>query len=94
MMTPDQLKLARHALGLPNRLHRAYRNRFAGARRSRDYMEWRRMVDAGYALRWPWHYAYGDHFMLTSAGASTAMRGRERLDPEEVAAIRAIERTR
>lgn len=82
-MTPAQLKLARHALGLPNKWRISFRNRFAADRRTPDYLTWRSIVDAGHALRWPWHYSYGDHFCLTRAGAEAALLAGEKLDPED-----------
>lgn len=82
-MTPYQRHLARSALGLAHEGTRSYRNRFAAAIGTRDYAEWRAMVDAGHAMRVPWLYSYGDHFFLTRAGAERAINKNERLDPED-----------
>ena len=81
-MTPRQIELARHALGLTTS-RVSYRNRFFAARGGRDDMDWRSMVNAGYALRIPWGWTGGDFYFLTEAGAKAALRRRERLDAED-----------
>lgn len=83
-LTTEERRLARHALGLTNLSHRAYRNCFAAARRTPDYATWRGMVDQGYALRWPWFYSYGDHFRLTPRGVELALNAGETVGPEEL----------
>lgn len=82
-MTPEQIRLARHALGLPNNYRRSYRNRFCANNRSGDYAEWRAMTDAGMALRLPWGWNGGDFFCLTRAGAEAVLQRGEKLDPED-----------
>lgn len=84
-MSPRQIELARLALGLPNQYRKSYRNRFCGGREHGDYANWRALVNAGMAVRWPWWFSYGDLFMLTAAGASAVLKRGERLDPEDYA---------
>ena len=48
-MTPSQRELARHALGLPNKMRTSYRNRFVAGHGHDDYDDWREMCSAGYA---------------------------------------------
>lgn len=80
---PTVVRLARHALGLPNSRRRSYRNRFFAAVGSKDYREWRAMTDAGHALRYPWRFSLGDLFVLTRAAAEIVLTRLERLDPED-----------
>lgn len=76
-MTPKQIELARHALGLPNDRFMSYRNRFFAGPGHQDYPEWISMVNAGYA-------AQDDKmFYLTLAGAEKAITGIEMLDRED-----------
>lgn len=82
-MTPRQIELARLALGLPNQYRRSYRNRFCGGRGHPDYANWRALVNAGMALRWPWQFSYGDLFMLNREGAEAVLKRGEKLDPED-----------
>lgn len=85
-MTPTQIDLARHALGLPNRQRRSYRNRFVAGPGHDDFFEWCLMVVEGNATyRAPHAVPFGGDaiFYLTWPGASDALRPRERLDPED-----------
>lgn len=86
-MTPKQRKLARHALGLPNRDRRSYRNRFVAAYAPGDYDEWAKMVDAGLAeCHGTYQRTAGANavaFWLTHAGARAALEPGESLDPED-----------
>ncbi|WP_342152282.1 hypothetical protein [Methylorubrum sp. SB2] len=79
-MTPRQLELARHALGLPNRTRRSYRNRFLAGGES---PEWRAMVAAGQAERAEPDEHGRTWFWLTTAGALAALGKGERLCPED-----------
>lgn len=75
-MTPEQKKLARHALGLDNSAAkgRSYRNRYFS---HAGNPEWVAMVEAGEAtVNGPW-------FHLTRSGAEAALNPREKLDPED-----------
>lgn len=80
-MTPEQLRLARHALGLPNKARRSYRNRFyAGG----QHPEWRAMEAAGLAEADTIPTATGmTWFWLTRAGAEAALDPGERLCRED-----------
>lgn len=79
-MTPRQRKLARHALGLPNRNRQTYRNRFlAGG----EHADWRAMEAAGLAEADTTGGAGLTWFWLTRAGAETALDEGERLCSED-----------
>lgn len=66
-MTPEQIELARHALGLPNDRRRSYRNRFVTGPGHSDYDNWMQMVAAGNARRRSGNQLTGgdDFFWLT-----------------------------
>jgi hypothetical protein len=81
-MTPEQLRLARHALGLPNNLMRSYRNRFLAAGQSE--LEWREMVHRGHAKLGAGTNT-GTWFSLTLEGARAALSPAETLDREDFA---------
>lgn len=85
IMTPKQIELARHALGLPNKSRTSYRNRFVTTATSLDYDDWLAMVASGDALRVPSPKYFGsmDYFYLTPAGAHAALLPREKLDEED-----------
>lgn len=89
-MTEKQIELARHALGLPNDRKMSYRNRFCASPVSGDYIEWQAMVDHGDAImrRYPDLVANSDMFYLTLQGATKALKGKEKLDKEDEAAMR------
>ena len=84
-MTPRQIELARHALGLrPGRLV-SHRNAFVAVPDSPDFEDWVAMMHAGHAERrgvllpssgW-WV------FKLTRAGAERALMPGDVLDPED-----------
>lgn len=84
-MTPEQIELARHALGLPNSRRTSYRNHFVTGAGCDDYAEWQAMVAAGFAKRRAGNQLSGgdDVFWLTEAGAKTALLPREHLDRED-----------
>ena len=50
-MTPRQIELARHALGLRPGCLVSYRNRFLAGPGHPDYADWQAMVAAGQAKR-------------------------------------------
>jgi hypothetical protein len=85
-MTPEQIELARHALGLPNERKQSYRNHFVCGPGHRDLDNWQAMVAAGAAKR---KVLSGgeDVFWLTAAGAIAAIKKGEALDPEDFKAI-------
>lgn len=79
-MTPRQIELARHALGLPNRTRRSYRNRFFSGGECAD---WRAMEAAGHAESGKPDEHGRIWFWLTRAGAEAALGRGERLCPED-----------
>lgn len=84
-MTPDQIELARHALGLPNREKRSYRNRFVAGEGHADFRAWEGMVAAGDAEKRKWSALPPTEFLyrMTPQGASKALQKGERLCPED-----------
>ena len=84
MMTAKQRKLARHALGLPNRDRRSYRNRFfANYRPGGDYEQWDAMWNRGLAERALVMDGDCYRFWLTETGAQMAINKGESLCPED-----------
>lgn len=84
-MTPRQIELARHALGLrPTRL-RSYRNHFVAGPGHVDFGDWVAMVVTGFAvMRGTKTLPPGDLlFHLTRAGAERALLPGDVLDPED-----------
>lgn len=90
MLTAAQKELARHALGLPNKRRRSYRNHFVTGPGSTDFETWLAMVEAGAARRRVGGPISGgdDIFWLTLDGATAALDPRERLDPKDFPAGR------
>lgn len=84
-MTPEQIELARHALGLPNRRRQTYRNHFVCGEGHSDYVNWLEIEAAGLARsRKGSQLTGGDPvFWLTKAGAESALKRGERLCPED-----------
>lgn len=85
-MTPAQKELARHALGLPNRQRKSYRNRFVAGNGHPDYLDWLVMVEDGNAERRGGKalpYGGDDFFWLTRKGAEAALEPGEKLCPED-----------
>lgn len=84
-MQPEQLDVARHALGLPNNKRMSYRNSFVTGEESSDHAIWMALVQQGYARRFEKPKGYGgmDAFLLTPTGAKAALKDGERLDPED-----------
>lgn len=86
-MTPTQIALARHALGLSlNAGNVSYRNYCTAPVAASNYREWREMVDAGHAIRW--HRSGArlggcDLFRLTRSGAESVLKPGESLSKEE-----------
>lgn len=79
-MTPAQIKLARHALGLPNRRRQSYRNRYFAGEGSFAYIEWCKMIEDGVARGVK--LSHGNPvFWLTRQGAELALKPGESLDP-------------
>ncbi|QCP88280.1 hypothetical protein EYE35_21165 [Cereibacter sphaeroides] len=84
-MSQHQIKLARHALGLPNRRKQSYRNHFVTGPGAPDYEAWEAMVADGLAKKFPASALSGGDpvFILTPRGATAALDRGERLDPED-----------
>lgn len=84
-MTPAQIELGRHALGLPNRTRRSYRNHFCAGPEHFDWQDWMQMVASGDARRYPATELSGgdDVFKLTRMGAEACLHVGELLDKEE-----------
>ncbi len=85
IISPKQIELARHALGLPNDRRRSYRNHFVTGEGCEDHAEWLAMVAAGAAWRRAGSPLTGgdDLFRLTAEGATAALKPGESLDPED-----------
>lgn len=84
-LTPRQIELARHALGLPNHGGRSYRNHFVAGPDHIDYYEWQKMVGGLFAQRSRPRAMLGGMtvFYLTIVGAKAALQSGERLDLED-----------
>lgn len=85
VMSDRQIGLARHALGLPNKARKSYRNYFVTGAGSTDHPDWEAMVVAGFASRMgPLEIFGGDYcYHLTRAGADAALQEGERLCRED-----------
>jgi hypothetical protein len=91
-MTSEQRKLARHALGLPNKLNTSYRNHYCIGRGGDGYEEWEAMVAAGEAVRRTGpHWGGDDMFHLTLKGGLAARDAKEHLSREETQLMRSLE---
>jgi hypothetical protein len=85
-MTPRQIELARHALGLTKPgIKCSYRKHFCAGPGHADYDEWVKMVADGNAVQRKniEHFGGDDLFHLTPAGAMAALRPGESLDHED-----------
>ena len=85
-LTENQIELARHALGLPNKRRKSYRNRFVAGPGSKDYEAWLAMVALGAAKRVDAsrvHCGGDDLFFLTLSGARAATKRGESLCAED-----------
>ncbi len=88
-MTKEQIALGRHALGLPNRRHKSYRNHFVAGEGHEDYAEWMEMVKDGNAVRSNGSPITGNDpvFRLTNLGALECLMPREMLSEEDFAIL-------
>ena len=85
-MTPRQIELARHALGLPNAYGITSRNRFYADLFHPDFKDWLAMNESGFAVV---NVVKDSHrFELTRAGALAALLPGEALDPEDIPILR------
>lgn len=93
-MTPAQIELARHALGLGNGRKVSYRNHYVTGPGGDDYDNWQAMVSAGLARRRDGNQLSGgdDVFWLTETGARGALKPREKLDPKDFPTPKTAER--
>lgn len=84
-MTPRQIELARHALGLPHHSRTSWRNHFVTGEGGVNHAAWSMMVSEGDALRRKGSVLTGcdDLFLLTRQGAEKALKKGEKLDPED-----------
>jgi hypothetical protein len=84
-MNPIQRDLARHALGLPNKQRKSYRNHFVTGEGCNDHGEWMALVERGFAWRQKGSQLTGgdDLFRLTAEGASAALDPLECLCPKD-----------
>jgi len=78
-----QRELARHALGLPSKFNRSYRNRFYAHVDGKDHAIWMDMVDSGLARRSRAPAPDFVWFWLTPKGAELALNAREKLCRED-----------
>ena len=91
-MTEAQTKLARHALGLPNKQNTSYRNRFCTGPGSADYPEWQAMVAEGDAVERTGPLWGGDSmFYLTLKGALAVRGPKEHISREDAEQMRRLE---
>ena len=90
-LTPEQIELARHALGIPNKRRKSYRNRFVIGAGCTDYEQWMAMVALGAAKRVDASrvpFGGDDLFYLTMSGARAALNvadcvGSHRVDGDD-----------
>lgn len=82
-MTPRQRALARHALGLPNRKNKSYRNRFYIHPHGEDFSNWEDMQMRGEAFTADILNNEDHLFCLTLKGAKIVLEGKEELDTED-----------
>ena len=88
-MTPEQRKLARHALGFPNKQNTSYRNHFCTGEGSTDYLHWEAMVTAGEAIRRTGPLWGGDNMYHLKLEAALAARDpKEHISREDAATMR------
>lgn len=92
-LTDYETDLARHALGLPNKQRRSYRNRFVAGPGHADFLAWEGLVSVGLAVKRKWSLIPETEsvYMLTRAGAEAALMPRESLDTEDAFPIPTIE---
>ncbi len=81
-MDGEQRYLARHALGLPNKQRRSYRNRYHAADETPVWRMWQDMVAQGYAVSHESGRGMTE-YSLTLSGAREALVRGERLCKED-----------
>jgi len=92
-MNDTQTKLARHALGLPNKQNTSYRNRFCTGPGSTDYPEWQAMVEQGDAREHKGTMWGGDSMFTLTLKAALEVRGpKEHLSREDAEEMRQMDK--
>lgn len=88
-MTPAQIELARHALGLKAGQKRSYRNCFVCGPGHSDFDAWQALVATGEAKRRDTRATFGGDYLfaLTLDAAKSVLRAGEQLDPEDFPAL-------
>lgn len=86
-MTPKQIELARHALGLPNDRNESYRNHFCTTRTDAD---WTAMVEQGDAVMRESQMLDKEHvyFHMTLQGALAVRGPKEHISREDAETMR------
>lgn len=91
-MTPNQIELARHALGLPNKKNTTNRNYFCTGSGSTDYADWEAMVASGDAiLRITPHFGGDNLYHLTMKAALSVRGPKEHMSREDAEVTRKLE---
>ncbi len=83
VMTPEQIAVARHALGLTGRNRESFRNSFVTGAGCENHALWLAMVDAGDAIKRDGEnlpFGGDDLFYLTLQGAMKVLRPDERFE--------------
>ncbi len=88
-MTPEQRKMARHALGLVDGRKMAYRNRYVAGLGTTQEAAWDDLVRQGFAKRGENGIAVVG-FSLTVTGAKAVLEQGERLDDEDFPAAAVV----
>ena len=83
-MTPNQIELVRHALGL-NYRNKSFRNHFVAGKTHSDYPAWIMLVESGDAgVKHTHHLSAGDScFWATEKGAKAVLKKGESLCAED-----------
>jgi hypothetical protein len=88
-MNPRQREMARHALGLPNRINESYRNHFCIGQDGAGYSDWQDLVAKGFAVKAHGGDSWvGDFFYLTLKGARAVLLPKEHISREDAAVER------
>ena len=93
-MSEKQQDMARHALGLPNREYRSYRNHFCIGPGGDGYEDWLDLASKGLAIRRTVsHWGGDDMFYLTLKGALMARLPNESISAEDALDMRRREQS-
>jgi len=91
-MTPRQVDLARHALGLPNRMRMSYRNFFFAGPGQSNFDDLIEMVAIDIAIISRRYEFMGECFRLTRAGAEAVLKPGERLCADDFPEVANMQR--